>query len=121
MLQHLTADSRGVRGTRELGEQDRRLGAVVHAAELGAILGAQGDLGGAEGVDAGDRPVAEAHADGRLLRLAQRPVGQPLGDALPGGAGHGREGLDRLAEIRQLRDDVLVEPDVGAGLVQHVP
>jgi hypothetical protein len=57
----------------------------VHAADLGALLAAERDLRGAQRVHARDLAVAEPYADGRLLRLAQRSLSEPFGDALPGG------------------------------------
>jgi hypothetical protein len=47
MSQKLLAYTGRVSGTRELCEQDRRLGAVADAPELCALLAAQCDLRGA--------------------------------------------------------------------------
>jgi hypothetical protein len=92
----------------------------VHAAELGTLLAAECDLRGAQRVHARHLAVAEPYANGRLLRLAQRPLGQPFGDALPGGPRDRLKRADRLAQLGQRRDGLLIDAHVRAFTLQNL-
>lgn len=81
----------------------------MHAAEVGAFVTAKRDLSGARRVHARDLAVAESHADGRLLRLIQRPLGQPRGDALASGTRNWLEGAGRVAQLWQRRDGAPID------------
>lgn len=64
--------------------------------------------------------MAETDADGRLLRLVQRPVREPFGDALAGGTWHGPKRADRLAQLGQCRDGPLIDTHVCACALQNL-